>query len=306
MKYSTLVVKASDGANIHLHQWIPDNPDKLMLVVHGAVEHAKRYEYFAQKLNEQGFAVFAPDHRGHGLTAKESGVFSHFGDKDGFLRVVDDLSKILDSLIEKYPHLPKAIFGHSLGSFLTRKLISVRGDEFKAAVISGTTWGNTLELKGGLVLSKLWSLFADKNKPNSKFDNFLWTQLNNKVKNRKGTRDFINSDEQEVEKYMADPLNGNPITIEFGVQMSVGILHDRRKDVFYQVPKDLPIYLVSGMDDPLSNKGKDIDLIARKYRDAGVKKVTEKIYKGARHEIINEPNKNQVIADILDWLKDAF
>jgi len=306
MKYSTSVVKAGDGANIHLHQWIPDNPDKLMLVVHGAVEHAKRYDYLAHKLNKMGFAVFAPDHRGHGLTAKESGIFSHFGNKDGFLRVVDDLSEILDDIEKRYPGLPKAIFGHSLGSFLTRKFISMRGDEFKAAVISGTTWGNTVELKGGLILAKLWSLFSDKNKPNKKFDNFLWTQLNNKVKNRKGTRDFINSDEHEVEKYMADPLNGNPITIEFGVQMSVGILLDRENEVFYHTPKDLPIYLVSGMDDPLSNKGKDIDLIARKYRDAGVKKVTEKIYRGARHEIINEPNKDEVMADMINWLKEVM
>ena len=306
MNYSTSVVKTSDGANIHLHQWIPAHPNKLMLIVHGAVEHAQRYDYFARELNKQGFAVVAPDHRGHGLTAKESGIFSHFGDKDGFLRVVDDLSEILDDIEKRYPGLPKAIFGHSLGSFLTRKFISIRGDEFKAAVISGTTWGNTLELKGGLMLTKLWSLFSDKNKPNKKFDNFLWTQLNNKVKNRKGTRDFINSDEQEVEKYMADPLNGNPITIEFGVQMSVGILLDRENEVFYHTPKDLPIYLVSGMDDPLSNKGKDIDLIARKYRDAGVKTVTEKIYKGARHEIINEPNKDEVIADMINWLKEVL
>ncbi len=306
MQYSTSVVKTRDGADIYLHQWIPEHPDKLMLIVHGAVEHAYRYDYFARKLNKEGFAVFAPDHRGHGLTAKASGVFSHFGDEDGFLKVVDDLGEILDDVEKRFPGFPKAIFGHSLGSFLTRKFISMRGEEFKAAVISGTTWGNTLELKGGLVLAKLWSLFADKNKPNKSFDNFLWTQLNNKVKNRKGPRDFINSDEKEVEKYLEDPLNGNPITIEFGVQMSVGILQDREMEVFYHTPKDLAIYLISGMDDPLSNQGKDIDLIARKYRDAGVQSVTEKLYEGARHEVINEPNKDEVIAGIINWLKEHF
>ncbi len=306
MNYSTSVVKISDGANIHLHQWIPAHPDKLMLMVHGAVEHAQRYDYFARELNKHGFAVFAPDHRGHGLTAKESGIFSHFGDKDGFLRVVDDLSEILDDIEKRYPGLPKAIFGHSLGSFLTRKFISIRGDEFKAAVISGTTWGNTLELKGGLMLTKLWSLFADKNKPNQKFDDFLWGQLNKKVKNRKGTLDFINSDEKEVEKYVADPLNGNTITIEFGIQMSKAILEVRKDTVFSSTPDNLGIYLASGVEDPLSNKGKDINLIAEKYQLAGVKDVTVKLYKGARHEIINEPIKDEVIADMLNWLKGYF
>lgn len=303
MKYSTSVVRAGDGANIHLHQWIPDNPDKLMLVVHGAVEHAKRYDYFARKLNKMGFAVFAPDHRGHGLTAKESGVFSHFADEDGFLKSVGDLSEILDYLIANYPNLPRVIFGHSLGSFMTRKFISLRGDEFKAAILSGTSWGNTVELKGGLLLTKLWSLFADKNKPNQKFNDFLWGQLNAKVKNRKGTLDFINSDEKEVEKYVADPLNGNTITIEFGVQMSKAILMVRKEEVFKNTPNDLAIYLASGVDDPLSNKGKDIKLIAGKYKSAGVKNVTVKLYEGARHEIINEPNKDEIIEDMMNWLK---
>ncbi len=306
MKYNTSTVKMSDGINIHLHQWSPSNPDKIMLVIHGAVEHAKRYEYFASKLTRQGFVVIAPDHRGHGLTARESGLFSHFGDEDGFLTVVSDLETVLEYIKKTYPHLPRFVFGHSLGSFLTRKLISIKGNDFKAAILSGTSWGNTLELKGGILLAKAWSLFADKNKPNQKFDDFLWGQLNKKVKNRKGTLDFINSDDKEVEKYMADPLNGNTITLEFGIQMSKAILLIRKDEVFKNTPDDLAIYLASGMDDPLSNKGKDIRLIAEKYRKFGVENVTVKLYPGARHEIINEPNKDEVIGDMINWLKAFF
>jgi alpha-beta hydrolase superfamily lysophospholipase len=302
MEYRTEIVKMSDGLNIHLHQWIPENPTKLMLIVHGAVEHGKRYDEFAKKLNKQGYLVIAPDHRGHGLTAKESGEFSHFGDKDGFLRAIQDLNEILDSIIIKYPKLPRAIFGHSLGSFMTRQFISERGSEFMAAILSGTSWGNTLELKGGLILTKIWSLFSNKNIPNQKFNDFLWGQINAKVKNRKGSLDFINSDEAEVEKYMADPLNGNIITIEFGVQMSKGMLMIRRDSVFENTPSDLHLYLASGSNDPLSNSGKDIHLIAEKYKNAGLKNVTVKIYDGARHEIINEPNKEEVMSDMINWL----
>lgn len=306
MKYKTSTVTVSDGLNIHLHQWIPEKPDKLMFLIHGSVEHGKRYDYFARKLCENGFVVIAPDHRGHGLTAKESGVFSHFGDTNGFLRAVQDLDEILNSIKEEYPKLPRAIFGHSLGSFMTRKFISLRGDEFKAAILSGTSWGNTLELKGGMILIKIWSLFTNKNIPNQKFNDFLWGQLNAKVKNRKGTLDFINSDENEVTKYQADPLNGNTITIEFGKQMSEAILLIRKQEVFENTPNDLSIYLASGLDDPLSNKGKDINLIAEKYRKAGVKNVIVKLYKGARHEIINEPNKDEIIADMINWLNTVF
>jgi|LGOV01.1.fsa_nt_gb alpha-beta hydrolase superfamily lysophospholipase len=306
MTYKTSKIKVSDGLNIHLHHWSPENPTKLMLLVHGAVEHAKRYDAFARALNEQGFVVIAPDHRGHGLTAIESGVFSHFGDDDGFLRSIQDLEEILNHIKTEYPNLPRAIFGHSLGSFMTRKLISLRGDEFQAAIISATSWGNTFELKGGLFLTSVWSQFTDKNKPNQTFNDFLWGTLNAKVKDRKGTLDFISRDEKEVEKYEQDPLNGNTITIEFGEQMSKAILMVREDEVFNNTPNNLNIYLASGTGDPLSNKGKDIEKIAKKYTDSGKKNVTLKLYSDARHEILNEINKEEVMTDMIDWLNDKI
>ena len=304
MSYSTSTFKVSDGANIHLHQWLPKKPTKLMFLIHGAVEHAWRYDAFAKRLNNEGFVVIAPDHRGHGLTAKESGVFSHFGDNDGFLRAIKDLEEILLHLKNEYPNLPRAIFGHSLGSFMTRKFISIKGNEFKAAIISATSWGNTIELKGGLILTKIWSLFSDKNTPNQTFNDFLWGTLNAKVKGRKGTLDFISRDDNEVEKYQQDPLNGNTITIEFGEQMSKAILFVREDEVFENTPNNLNIYLASGTGDPLSNKGKDINKIGEKYKNFGVKNVTVKLYTDARHEILNEINKEEVTIDMINWLNN--
>ena len=306
MSYNTYTLKVRDGLNIHLHKWSPENPDKLMFLIHGSVEHAKRYDEFAQKLNEQGFVVIAPDHRGHGLTAKESGEFSHFGNENGFLRVIDDLLEILDHIKIDYPELPRAVFGHSLGSFMTRKLISIKGNDFNSAIISGTTWGNLVELKGGIVLSKVWGALAGRYSANQKYNDFLWGMLNNKVKGHKGTLDFINRDEVEVEKYIADPLNGNTMTIEFGIQMSEAVLLIRDDKVFEGTPKDLKILLASGTDDPLSNKGKDIELIASKYKQFGVNDVTVKLYKDARHEIINELNKEEVMSDMITWLSKNF
>jgi len=248
------------------------------------------------------YLVIAPDHRGHGLTAKESGVFSHFGDNDGFLTAILDLEEVLDHIIKTYPNLPRSIFGHSLGSFMTRKLISIRGNDFNKAIISATTWGNIIELKGGIILSNIWGLLAGKNSPNQKYNDFLWGALNAKLKGHKGTLDFINRDEKEVEKYISDPLNGNTMTIEFGIQMSVAILLVREKEVFENTPNNLKILMASGTGDPLANNGKDIELIANKYKDSGIIDVTVKLYKDARHEIINEINKAEVIKDMIDWL----
>ncbi|MEN8137405.1 MAG: alpha/beta hydrolase [Bacteroidota bacterium] len=306
MSYSTSTLAVKDDLNIYIHKWLPENlaPDKLMLIVHGSVEHAKRYDAFAKRLNQLGYVVIAPDHRGHGLTAKESGIFSHFGDDDGFLRAVRDLEEILNNIKIKYPDIPRVVFGHSLGSFMTRKLISLRGDEFKAAIISGTSWGNDLEIKGGIFMSKVWALFSDKNKPNQVYNDFYWGVLNSKIKDRKGTVDFISRDEKEVEKYEQDPLTGNTITIEFGTQMAKALEIVRGDEVFENTPKKLKLYLASGMADPLANKGKDIKKIADKYILAGVEDVTLKLYPDARHEILNEINKEEVTNDILEWLNE--
>ena len=308
MSYSTFTYKMEDGKNIHLHKWSPkgNKPTKLLLLVHGAVEHGKRYDSFATQLTKQGFVVIAPDHRGHGLTALEDGIFSHFGDSNGFMQVINDLDEILNNLKNEYPIIPRAIFGHSLGSFLVRKFISLRGNEFKAAIISATSWGNSVEIYGGLFLSKTWSLLTNKNKPNKIYNDFLWMTINSKVKGRKGTLDFINSDEKEVEKYQEDPLNENVMTIEFGEQMSKALLIVREDEVFENTPNELNIYIASGLDDPLANKGKDIIRIEEKYREFGSKNIVVKLYPKARHEILNEVDKDEIIKEMLEWLNDSI
>ena len=123
------------------------------------------------------------------------------------------------------------------------------------------------------------------------------------MKGHKGTLDFINSNEEEVEKYVADPLNGNTMTIEFGIQMTEAVLEVRKDEVFENTPKSLKILLASGVDDPLANKGKDIKMIAEKYKQFGIENVEVKLYDGDRHEIINETNKEEVMTDIILWLR---
>ena len=182
----------------------------------------------------------------------------------------------------------------------------MRGEAFQAAILSGTSYGNPMELKAGIFLSNLWALFTDRNKPNKKFSDFLWGQISSKLKKSRDNLDFINSDREEVEKYREDPLNGNPISIEFGIQMSKALLYVRKKEVFDTTPDDLAILLISGKDDPLANKGRDIEVIASKYKQAGIKKVDFKLYEGARHELINEPNREEIIRDIIQWLKQIF
>jgi alpha-beta hydrolase superfamily lysophospholipase len=302
MSYSTSSFTASDSKEVFYHKWEPKNKefDKVLLLIHGSVEHGKRYDEFARLLNENGYLVVAPDHRGHGLTAQHHGVFSHF--EDGYERVIQDIIDLNSLVDKKYEGSKKYIFGHSLGSFLTRKFISLKGGEFEKAIISGSSWGNDIEAKGGMFFSKLLGLILGLNKPNKFYNDFFWGVLNSKIKNRKTTVDFISRDEKVVEDYLNDDLCGRVMTIGFGIEMTRILLDIRKTSVFENTPNKLKILLASGTEDPLSNKGKDIEKIAQMYRKNGLEDVKVKLYQGARHEILNEINKEEVQNDLINFL----
>lgn len=305
MIYHTSTITMHDGVEIYIHTWMPEHspPTKSFFLVHGSVEHAKRYEEFAKILVAKGYVVIAPDYRGHGLTGKSTNSFGHIGNKDGFNKIVDDLKETLVHFSEFYGDLPLTIFGHSFGSFLVRKLVSDLDLQACNVIISGTSYGKLHELKGGVILSKTLSKFISKDIPNQKYSNFFWGVLNSKVKNKKGTLDYLTRDEVEIEKFIDDDLCGSPISIEFGTQMAKAN-NELRKDKYYKKTSNkIRLMLISGTDDPLSNKGKDIDKIALKYKKFGTENITIKLYKDARHELLNELNKEEVTNDIINWLE---
>ncbi|MBI9034605.1 MAG: alpha/beta hydrolase [Bacteroidales bacterium] len=304
MKTDTFWFKGVDDLDLFVYKWTEEtNPKAILLLVHGSVEHALRYTHFAEKLTQSDYLVFAPDMRGHGKTAEKSGLFSYMADKDGWELSVQDLWKLSIYIKEKHPGIPFYIFGHSMGSFLVRDYISRYGDQTKAAVITGSTLGQPILARTGLLLSKILRLFNNQQSKSPFFHKMLYGNLNAVVPNPRTEVDFISRDSHEVDKYIKDPWCGCTVTIEYATQLALGSLNTAKPTAFRNTPNKLPIYILSGTDDPVGgHKAKDVIDLVEQYQKYGSRKVELKLYEGARHELLNESNKDEIMLDIIQWM----
>ena len=130
----------SEGKNIYVYKWAPKEEDikGVIQIAHGMTETALRYSYFAEKLNDAGFVVYANDHRGHGNTACTKEELGYIADEDGFHWMVEDLKELTDIIKMQYPNVPLILFGHSMGSFLSQRYIQLYGDKIDGLILSGT------------------------------------------------------------------------------------------------------------------------------------------------------------------------
>ena len=293
----------SDGASVAVYTWLPEQPPKAVLhIVHGMAEHASRYDDFAKTACKRGFAVVASDHRGHGKTGTKSGLMGYLADGDGFRRVVDDQKEINASIQKQYPELPVVIIGHSFGSFVTQEYIGRYGTTVKAAVLIGSAGPNP-NVSLASVLANLNCTFKGR-KSAAKFMNTLvFGSYNNRIKNPHSVFDWLSRDEKEVKKYIDDEYCGFVCTAGFFQDFMRGLKRLHTQELLKGIPVDLPVLITAGLEDPVSNGGKTLKTLYRMYQNIGMQDVTLKLYENARHEILNETNKEEVKANILSWIE---
>lgn len=253
-------------------------------IAHGLAEHGSRYARFAAALNDAGFHVVASDHRGHGASIAETpGDFGAIG----FAALWADIEQLGETLLGDYPDLPLFLFAHSMGSFAAQHVLIERSDLYAGVVLSGST---TLDvLAAGMVDAPAGDLSV----------------FNSAFEHRTGY-EWLSRDEAEVDAYVADALCGFdlPETTVPALFTEANKLADPHQ--LGEIRSDLPLLIASGSDDPLAGGGQLIEQLASRYRDAGMSDVTVKIYQGARHEIVNETNRDEVTADIVGWLTDRL
>ena len=305
MKSKEMTFPAEDGTKIYYHQWLPEKKESVKAVVqiaHGMAEHSNRYAGFAKALTKDGYAVYANDHRGHGQTAGSLENVGYFADQDGWNLVVDDMYQLTQRIKKDYPNVPVFLFGHSMGSFLSRQYIFLYGNELKGVILSGTGGDPGL-------LGKIGSLVAKRESKNKgdKFRSQLLKKLsfgkfNKAFKPNRTEFDWLSRDDTEVDKYVKDPYCGGDFTAGFYQDLMYGLRAINNQKNTQKVPKNLPVYLFSGDKDPVGNKTKGVKQIFKVYEKAGVKDVSCKFYKDGRHEMLNETNREEVFKDIISWL----
>jgi len=281
--------------NISGCSWEVKNPKAVIVISHGMAEHAERYDYFAKKLNDQEYSVYAINQIGHG-DAIVDGLKGHW-EKGDFYHCVDNLKVLVDHVKKEFKG-PVFLFGHSMGSFISQEYIKRYGNTLNGCILSGSAKTGLLHKMGNLLAGLSTKPLKE---PNKFLDSLSFGSYNGKIENPRTKFDWLSRDEKQVDKYVADDLCGYCCTTGFFKNFMKGLanLNKNVKDV----PVNLPIYLMAGHDDPVGTYGKDVLALEKMYKDYKIKDVSCKLYDGGRHEMLNEINKDEVIADVVAWFK---
>lgn len=307
MSFTTSTYKTYDGVTIFYYKWAANKEVPLKGIIqisHGVGEHAGRYQPIAQRLQKLGYEVYANDHRIHGKSVKSDAFLGYYNGENYFSDALNDMHQLMVIIQKEHPNKKTILFGHSMGSLLSRAYVTKYGEDLAALILSGTA----SFMKGlgsvGLFSAEILGKINGKHRSNELLKNLFFTQFNKKFKPNRTKVDWISSDEHQVDLFEADPLRIEDFSISVFRDILKGSKKINKSATFKNTPKNIPIYIFSGDKDPVGQMGKGVQKVAEKYKKAGIKDVTLKIYKGGRHEMLNEINKEVVEQDLINWLNE--
>lgn len=307
LTFAQSYLEMSDGVPLALYEWpAPATPKAVVQITHGLAEHAGRYDRLARALTQAGYAVFASDHRGHGKSARGPSDLGFFGEHGGFQRLVSDQLAVNHEIALRYPELPRVLLGHSFGSFVSQAYLFDHAHSVSAAILSGTASANRWMVAPGLALARALRIPLGARGKSKLLQQLTFGTYNDAFKPNRTEFDWLSRDPAEVDKYVADPLCGFDNSVQGWIDLLGGMLYIRSSERQRKLPKDLPIYLISGSADPVGDMGKGPTRLARQYAAAGLTRVKLNLYPGARHELFNETNRAQVTSELIAWLDGAL
>ena len=304
-EFTDFTFPSSTGKNtIHVRKCMPEGePRGIVQIAHGISEHIGRYEGFMKFLAEKGFIAVGNDHLGHGKSVTDPADKGFFSEENGWTYAVDDMDKLHDIMCEEYPGLPYIFFGHSMGSFLTRTYLIRYPDKPDLAILCGTGHQAKAAVTAGLTLAETAVKTRGARTIGEKLNAVAFGSYNKGYDNVRTDYDWISSDPDAVDKYIADPDCGGIATVGLFRDMMGGIKFITDPANIAQMNKELPVLFIAGWDDPVGENSKGVKRAYKAFIDAGMKYVHIKLYPGDRHELLNEKNKDEVMNDILGWIE---
>ncbi|WP_329062278.1 alpha/beta hydrolase [Amycolatopsis sp. NBC_01480] len=284
---ATFTYEAADGLAVVAYRWdAVGSPAGAVQLTHGMGEHVRRYEEVAQAFAARGFVVYGQDHRGHGATARSAAELGNLGE-GGWPGLVDDIGRLAAVIRAEQAGLPLVLLAHSMGSFAAQQFLLDHSGDVDAVILTGTAALDVLEpaldLDQPLDLSMFNAPFAPAR---TEFD-------------------WLSRDEAQVDAYVADPLCGFGLEQTAAKAMFEGARRLADPTAVSGMRSDLPLCIAVGEQDPVNGGLALFDALVQRYRDAGLTDVTTHVYPGARHEILNETNRAEVISDLLAWTAKA-
>lgn len=269
-------------------------------IVHGMAEHIGRYFDFMQYLCDNGYVVVGYDQRGHGKTAGSVENCGYMDDNDNFNILVDDLFKVNQFVHEQYPNKIIYLFGHSMGSFVSQRYIELYSNTIDGVILSGSNFNKGLFIKLGKCIASIITKFKGRKHISKFMHNLSLGSYNKKFKPAVTSVDWLSRDEENNIKYEQDEYCGMIFTVSYFKDLTNAFI--KIENDIELIDNDLPIYIMSGDNDPVGNFGKGTTLLYNKLKSIGIKDLTLKLYKDGRHEMLNEINKEEVYKNVLEWI----
>lgn len=291
------------GEVLQKRLWLPQGePKAVVQLVHGMAEHMDRYDATAKALNGAGFVVTGHNHLGHGQGAK---LLGHFAQKDGWDALIQDTHALRKATQEAYPGIPYFLLGHSMGSFVARGYALEHEKGLAGLILSGTGHFDPPILAVAGFIAKVQCALGGGEKASGLLASMSSAGYNKTYGQARTTFDWLSSDDAVVDAYIADPFCGFTFTARAYRDMFQGLtrLYPQRLSA---MEKDVPVLLFSGKDDPVGAYGKGVEKVAQELREAGVRDVTVRLYENARHEMVNEKDKERVWGDVTAWIQERI
>ena len=290
--------------NVYVRGWLPDGPVRgTVQLAHGIAEYVQRYDPFMQFLANEGYAVYANDHIGHGRSSLPNRL-GYVGDSAGWNIMVGDMLTLHKTIAAGHPDCPHFLFGYSMGSFLARTFMIKYGELLSGCVLSGTGHPPKALTMGARALASVEVKRHGPGYYSELLNNVMNGQYNGGYENPRTPYDWISSDPSVVDAYIADPQCGYVPTAGLMSEMLKGVDYITSQRNIDKMPKDLPIYFVSGASDPVGELSAGVMRAYKAFLKVGMKDVSLKLYPGMRHEILNDVDRDEVMDDILAWLND--
>lgn len=306
-KKVTFKFLSKDGkTQVHGVKWIPENGEyqAILQLTHGMVEYIERYEKFAEYMTQRGFLVVGHDHIGHGESVGSTEDWGYFAKEHASDILVADMHTLRKNVQKENEGRPYFMFAHSMGSYLLRKYLTIHGEGIQGAIICGTGCVPDFLTRTGMRMCRImarvkgWKyrsqMIADMSfsGPYKKYD------LTGKQENNS----WLTKDPKIVRKYYSDPKCTFLFTLNGYHTLFETVYYDNQKRHVEKIPKDLPLFVISGEDDPVGDCGKGVRKVYDALRAVNIKDVTLKLYPNDRHEILNETDKEMVYSDIHHWI----
>lgn len=306
--FSDIRFTSSTGLNtIYAKKCVPDVKARAVVqIAHGIVEKIDRYDDFMLFLAENGFVAVGNDHLGHGKSIGKPEEKGFFAARNGWNYVVEDMLRLHDRMVQDYPDIPYILFGHSMGSFLTRTYMINYPDKYDYAILSGTGHQGAALINAGYAAANLLCKLKGVRTDGKMLNDIAFGSYLDKIDNPRTAYDWLSKDSEQVDKYIADSDCGFICTASVYRDMMYGIKYITNAKNIAKMDMTKPVYFMSGDADPVGEYGKGVERAYKAFCKAGINDAMIRLYPGGRHEMLNETNRTDVYKDILNWIESKL